>query len=381
MMRILFVVTNSALNRGMNTGLENLAWGLAERGIEIHVLSGGANPKSHKYGLPKNVYYHFTGLSGENEATFLNKYLEILKNFEIYIVVGWIINIALLTGHDESKNITFLANQGQIAPKSLFARYVKNIIRRRIGLLDAIRVFNAIKSFPSDYNKVISNSYAVQNSCIETYNLDPNNCHIVYRGIDTDIFKYEREYLKKNENFKILFVGNVYAVKGIDELIESINSIKTKIELVLCGNAKDSYIEKCEKSLDKVLNKFNYKGPLNRDKLLEEYQSCDLFVFPSHSEGMPKALLEAMSCGCPIVCSDIQPHKEVITNKHNGLLFKTKSSEDLAYKISRMIENDDLRKSCGSNAHTFIKENLSKKVEIDNWMSIIERYLGSKYEK
>ncbi|MGM0520095.1 MAG: hypothetical protein ACQERD_10675 [Campylobacterota bacterium] len=80
MMRVLFVVTNSALNRGMNTGLENLAWGLAERGVEIHVLSGGNRPKTHKYDLPQNVYYHFTGLSGEN---FLNKYLEVIKSFEI----------------------------------------------------------------------------------------------------------------------------------------------------------------------------------------------------------------------------------------------------------------------------------------------------------
>ncbi|MGM0520093.1 MAG: glycosyltransferase [Campylobacterota bacterium] len=51
----------------------------------------------------------------------------------------------------------------------------------------------------------------------------------------------------------------------------------------------------------------------NREDLLKEYNNCD---FPSHSEGMPKALLEAMSCGCPVICSDISPHKE---DAHNGL--------------------------------------------------------------
>ena len=62
--RILFVMKGSALNRGMNTGIENLAWKLADFVYEIHILAGGSEPFQHRYHIPSNVTYHFTGGNG-----------------------------------------------------------------------------------------------------------------------------------------------------------------------------------------------------------------------------------------------------------------------------------------------------------------------------
>lgn len=55
--RILFVNKQSALNRKMNTGIENLAWGLAERGFSVYIVCGGNKPENINYHFTSNVRY------------------------------------------------------------------------------------------------------------------------------------------------------------------------------------------------------------------------------------------------------------------------------------------------------------------------------------
>ena len=109
--------------------------------------------------------------------------------------------------------------------------------------------------------------------------------------------------------------------------------------------------------------------------MLNYYQNCDIFVFPSHTEGMPRALLEAMSCGCPVVCSDILPHKEAIINEVNGIMVSVKSPQSLAQGILKCINNPEIIESISINARKTIEEKFSKESEINKWTEVINQVI------
>jgi len=370
---VLFVLENSALNRGMNTGLENLAWGLAHSGVQIHILCGGSKPSSHKYNLPDKVIYHFTEKSGKNPLSFLESFKNILDEHRISVTIGWIINLAPLVAFAKDRDIAFISNQGQMAPRSILLSFLRRVILRKMSVVDAIKNVYYILRFSSLLTKVISISNSVQQSCIRTYRLDVNKCMVIPRGVDTDLFSYKDKEITKGK-VSLLYAGNILPPKGIDDLIESLRYIEVPVSLILCGKGDEQYIQSIQ---DKVVkynmgHKLIYAGPQSQERLVNFYKECDIFVFPSHSEGLGKVLIEAMSCGCPIVCSDINTFKEIITNGHDGLISKVKSPKNLAETIIKYIENPELRKKCGMNARRTIEKKFSKKAEIDGWIRLLK---------
>jgi glycosyltransferase involved in cell wall biosynthesis len=77
------------------------------------------------------------------------------------------------------------------------------------------------------------------------------------------------------------------------------------------------------------------------------YADCHIAVLPSYREGLPKTLLEAASCGRPIVTTDVPGCREVVKEGENGLLVPAKDSEELASALIVLIENKALRLKMG----------------------------------
>lgn len=73
----------------------------------------------------------------------------------------------------------------------------------------------------------------------------------------------------------------------------------------------------------------------------------DLFVLPSLMEGMPNSVLEAMSCGVPVVASAVGGTQEIITSDENGILFPSKDQEALTAALSDLIKNKEKRAALG----------------------------------
>lgn len=368
----LFVLTNSALNRGMNTGLENLAWGLAERGLEVHILCGGSPAESHNYCFPGNVRYHFTGESAEDPASFLPLFRQIAQKHKIGIVIGWIINTALLAREPGAKEISFYANLGQMPPRSFLLRFLKAALLGKMKIFDAIKLILAISRYPKVSRAVVSISQATQDASIEAYGLENKKCMVVPRGIDTEIYAYNERGKETGSPVEVLFAGNIHDAKGIGELTTAIETIKTPLLLRLCGRAQQDYLDTIRAKVEGSGHQLAYMGPTKQSDLVRYFQKCDIFVFPSHREGLGKALIEAMSCGCPVVCSDIPTFKEIVQNNHNGLMVPVRKAEAIAGAIERYINNPSLRKQCSENARKTAEERFSKQREVDSWVRILQ---------
>ena len=144
----------------------------------------------------------------------------------------------------------------------------------------------------------------------------------------------------------ILYVGRLDRFKGIEDLIESLSYVKEdvpNIKLSIVG--KGEYLNDFRSLVsDKNLNEnVIFEGYLYDDELISVYSRSEAFIFPSYREGMPMAVIEAMSAGLPIIASNIEPCIELLEDGKCGILVKKGDKKDLADQIVRLVKDDVLK--------------------------------------
>jgi glycosyltransferase involved in cell wall biosynthesis len=83
----------------------------------------------------------------------------------------------------------------------------------------------------------------------------------------------------------------------------------------------------------------------------EFYSKLDCLVIPSLWEPMGMVVIEAQMAGVPVIASDIDTFKELITHNYNGILFESKNVQDLVNKIELLLEDRHLRMNIIQNAY------------------------------
>ncbi len=161
---------------------------------------------------------------------------------------------------------------------------------------------------------------------------------------DKDI-KIARESLRQNLNLPpdsciLLSVGRLDSQKGYLDLIPTIPHLLKDFPNIYFLWAGDG------EQKPKLINKLKEYGIQERVHFLgfrsdipDLLMAADLFVFPSHYEGLPFAVLEAMAYKLPVVSSDASGIPEVIKDSIHGVLFKSKDSCDLLEKIRWALRN------------------------------------------
>lgn len=183
----------------------------------------------------------------------------------------------------------------------------------------------------------------------------PNsNIRIVAAGIDTDYY-VPSQNKEANELAHILYVGWIMEAKGVLDLLQSIHLLLNggaKIHVKLIGPL--AHDRNC---IDDRIESLGLKETLeilppcrNIDELRNMYQSADIFVFPSHAEGFPLALLEAISSGLPCVATDVGGNRDVLGNGSCGILVPPRRPDELANALGLLIKSDEMRKSFGCEA-------------------------------
>lgn len=135
----------------------------------------------------------------------------------------------------------------------------------------------------------------------------------------------------------ILFLARIVPEKGLDDLIDAYNKVNTDKKLVIAGGAShtNDYLKHIK---EKVKNNKNIimTGFVQGEELDELYSNAYLYCLPSHIEGMPISLLEAMSYGCNILVSDIDENVQV-TEKY-GTKFETGNTKKLSQKLKEELD-------------------------------------------
>jgi glycosyltransferase involved in cell wall biosynthesis len=196
-----------------------------------------------------------------------------------------------------------------------------------------------VTEFPSVKfpNKVTVVSQVQQKYLKKKYNIDST---YIPGGVNPPHIK-KPDLIKQyglNGNDYILFSARLVKEKGAHYLINAYNNIKTKMKLVIAGDApyEDEY--KAElKSLSKDNKNIIFTGFARGRLLAELLSNCYIYVLPSEIEGLSISLLEAMSYGNCCLVSDIQENLEALNGY--GYSFKRSNVDDLTNKLETLIGN------------------------------------------
>jgi L-malate glycosyltransferase len=183
------------------------------------------------------------------------------------------------------------------------------------------------------------------------------NSELIPNAVDSTFFCPSNT--KDAKDRYVLYCGRLSAEKGLIDLIESAPYIIKKypdFKFMIVGNGP---LEKRLKKLVARLNikkNFHFTGAIDHNSLLKLYQNATVFSLPSYREGLPTTLLEAMSCGIPVVATSIPGVSDVISDHKTGLLVPPHNPEKMANAILMLIEDGKLREVVSINARKHVQK-------------------------
>lgn len=168
-----------------------------------------------------------------------------------------------------------------------------------------------------------------------------------------------------DDRLHLLYMGEISNRKGAFDLLNAIVAekeyFKDKIFLRMGGNEVDGNIKGFIK--DNCLEDFvSYEGWISGDKKIDCLNWEDVYILPSYNEGLPIAILEAMSYSHPIISTPVGGIPEIISNYKNGILVTPGNYTEITNAIKYYIENKKEIKLQGENGYKVVKDFFPDKV-------------------
>ncbi len=218
-------------------------------------------------------------------------------------------------------------------------------------------------------NRVIAISEGIRQSLKRKFHRD--NCDLIFNGVvipkpdpQSEIDSTLEKYSLLGQKY-VLAVGRIVPEKGFEDLLAAMGG-RSDVKVVIAGGARPTtpYSEKLKESATACGAIMT--GEVDKKTLGHLYQGASLFVMPSYHEGLPIALLEAMSFGAKLLVSDIEPNKEV--GLPEDCYFKTGNVFALRSATMRLLD---------SGAQQSFTSLLRSRY---NWNSIADK-IGTLYEE
>jgi glycosyltransferase involved in cell wall biosynthesis len=174
---------------------------------------------------------------------------------------------------------------------------------------------------------------------------------VVYHG--THRVKPDKVYSPK-PGANLLAVSDIYIQKNYHTLLHALAILikrHPELRLDIAGREIDHTYTQSLRTLTRQLEieeNVTFRGHVNTDELMELYQGCKVFVFPSTVETFGLSLLEAMAAGAPIACSNKAAMPEVLGD--TGLFFDPDNKNNMADTIEKLLSDDRLRLKMGEKA-------------------------------
>jgi glycosyltransferase involved in cell wall biosynthesis len=213
---------------------------------------------------------------------------------------------------------------------------------------------------------VLTPSQKLKELLIKNFQISDDKIKVIINGIDLKKFSSKstpnklKEKLNLPKNKKIiLFVGGIVKIKGLDYLIYAAEKIvKTHKDLLFVLVGKGEYQNKLYMDIEKkgLLSYFLFAGEKTTEEIPLWLNTAYIFVLPSLNEGTPNCVLEALSCKLPVVASNVGDVPIFVKDGINGLLVSPKNSEELAEKLTLLLDDENLYKKIKENTSCFTHE-------------------------
>lgn len=174
--------------------------------------------------------------------------------------------------------------------------------------------------------------------------------------VDPEFFQERGSASVCKSMLTVLFVGWIIDDKGVSDLLDAVESAaasltgRARIRLVGPLFGRDAYWQG-EIDRRRITSLVEFAGAVSsRAGVLREYHEADAFIFPSHFEGFPVALLEATAAGLPCVATDVGGVADILDGGRAGVIVPPRSPAALAAALDAVVSDAELRKAMGAAA-------------------------------
>ena len=224
-------------------------------------------------------------------------------------------------------------------------------------------------------NHIVPNSYS-QETYIKQYN--PKLSHKITTITNfVDLGKFSPIERVRKQKPIIMIAASIWPSKntlGFIDAIKIVNDKGYKFEVRWYGKSELNieYFNRTQEKVRKLgLGDCVYLLEKSKD-IKARYDEADYFCLPSFYEGTPNVICEAISCGLPVVCSDVCDNSIYVHEGENGFLFEPKSPEDVAEKIIKALNLDaDTYLEYSKNSRTIAENRLAPDKFVEKYINII----------
>ncbi|WP_099370301.1 glycosyltransferase family 1 protein [Sphingobacterium sp. 1.A.5] len=306
--------------------------------------------------LPNHNWLKKISIPKTKDSNFLKRFLWKKQNFKKIIT-------------DEEINLIFNPGGSYFGGKLPFVTMCRNMLvfeteeANRFGFslyrlkFVLLRIFQSI-SFNKAEGTIFISKYAHDYISRNYNSINIKNWEVIHHGI-SDRFrnsvKYQRniEHYTESNPYKILYVSILDVYKHHDKIAEAIVNLKKRdgfnIQFLVVGGKAGGFsnFEKIREGNEKIIK---YLGKVPFEEIQNIYKEADLFVYGSTCENMPNILIEAMTSGLPICCSEKQPMPEFLNNA--GKYFNVENVESIYECIKEVILDSEMRFNLATKSTT-----------------------------
>jgi glycosyltransferase involved in cell wall biosynthesis len=225
---------------------------------------------------------------------------------------------------------------------------------------------------------VIANSEALQQLSRAS---DPVPVDFIPNGVDTEKF-YPAIATREDGVFRVLAVGRLQEQKNNAFALRALAAIRPRIaqrlEYHIAGDGPlRSDLQKLAQQLGLAEQVF-WHGWIPREKLREEYRSCDCLLHPTLYEGMPNAVLEAMASGLPVIASDVPGNAHLVREGQTGYICALGDEAAFSNALTKLANDIQLRGRLGRAARRIVEIEYSWDIVAKQYRDMFRRpYDGS----
>lgn len=225
------------------------------------------------------------------------------------------------------------------------------------------------------------------------YHLAPDRVVFIANGANTELFRpIDRSVARDQIGLEkhcvyVGFTGNLWAYEGVSHLVEAAPLVlkdvpEARFLIVGDGPTKNSLVELAKK-LD-VSDKFVFTGRVPYERVPMHIAALDVCVVPLNTAMCGKTgisslkLREYLSCGRPVVGSDVIGVSDILTEAKAGTVVVPENTPQFAGAITRLLQDKALREEMGSNGRQYALEHLSWKATTESLLELYEGLRGKK---
>jgi glycosyltransferase involved in cell wall biosynthesis len=220
--------------------------------------------------------------------------------------------------------------------------------------------------------------------------ISPKHIEVIGNGIDTNEFRprpgqrqaIEASLKLRSGRFRIASTGRLVEAKGFGDLLEAFARLHRQYpdtELLLIGGNIAQDISPYEREFSRRVKELGLEQSVVvtglTDRVPEYLLASDVFVLASYREGLPRALIEAMSCELAVVATDIRGCREAVTDG-TGLLFPPHGIDELEAALRRLYDDPALRRRIGKAARIRAVQEFDERAYVERQASAIDHLVG-----